>query len=351
MSDLWSILTGDSLSILKKLPKSSIQSVVTSPPYYQLRDYNSDNQIGQEISPQEYIDRIVDIFKEVKRVLRRDGSCWINIGEKYAVKDTYKSMDIKTTDLMLLPWRLADALQKDRWHIRQMIPWVKPNSLPEHVSCRPNNSLEYVILISKNRKFYFDMESAKSCMGIKRNWRNGDSLLFMDVPTERTTHNHPAPMPTKLAEVMIKASTSEKGCCKDCGTPLKRKIKTQSIGGDKTLKGKSQTYYGGTSKNSITSLSSNLSASQKYTVVETLGWEKQCNCQTTNITKQTILDPFSGSGTTGIVSLSNGHKYIGIELNKDFAEESKKRLQECENKMSEDIFNQVDDQNSQQNPS
>ncbi len=143
----WDVINGDSLKILKSLPNSFAQSSISSPPYFNLRDYKNSNQIGNEKNPKDYIENIVEIYKEIKRILRRDGTCWINIGDKYTTNTSYKDLKLKGKDLIGLPWELARTLRKDRWHLRQMIPWVKQNSLPENVNDKPNNSIKYTILI------------------------------------------------------------------------------------------------------------------------------------------------------------------------------------------------------------
>jgi len=332
----WEIINGDSLNILKSIPNSSIQSSISSPPYFNLRDYNNLNEIGSEKNPKDYIENIIEIYKEVKRVLRRDGTCWINIGDKYTVNTSYKDLDLKGKDLIGLPWELARTLRKDRWHLRQMIPWVKQNALPENVNDRPNNSIEYIIFLSKNKNYYYDMEGAKECLGIKRNWRNGDCLLFMDVPTQKSYHNHPSTMPKELVKIMIKTSTSEKGCCSICKTPLKRIIEKKRIPPPNVLS-KSK-YYQGKSKNSITSLSSyDPKDRRKTTIIDTIGWNFSCNCNTKKTIKQIIIDPFSGSGTTGTISLELNRSYIGIELSKEYTDKSIKRLKEKEKTLLEEI--------------
>lgn len=335
----WHIEVGDSLSVLQSIPNYSVQTSITSPPYFNLRDYHTPNQIGSENNPKDYIEKIVDIYKEVKRVLRRDATCWINIADKYASHKTYKSLKIKDKDLIGIPWELARTLRKDRWYIRQMIPWVKPNSVPENVNDRPNTSIEYIILLSKNQKYYFDMESVKKCSGINRNWRNGDSLLFMNVQTQRNSTKHPAVMPKELVQIMIKASTSKKGCCKICNAPIKRIIRKKRIPPRKKFTEKSE-YYRGVSKNSITSLSSyNPETKKCNTKIETISWEPTCKCNSDKTTSQIIMDPFSGSGTTGIMALDMKHSYIGIELSKEYANESITRLKQKEEDINSDIFN------------
>jgi len=338
----WAILTGDALSVLKTIPDNVLQTTITSPPYYQLRDYGNDQQIGQEQTPKEYIDKLVEIFREVRRCTREDGTCWINMGDKYTISQTKanKKLGLKHKDLMALPYELAIALRNDGWYLRQIYPWVKCNAIPENVNDRPNTSVESVIFLSKSDKYYFDMESAKECLGIKRNWRNGDGLLFLDVPTEPTDHAHFAVMPTELAKVIIKSSTSEKGCCSSCKTPLRRKIKKQGIPGKNDFNGKSTVYYETITKNSRTTLNSRVPNHMKHTTVETLGWEHQCKCKNSTNGFQLVLDPFSGSATSGSVALSLGNGYIGIELNPEYADYSIKRLIK-EFDQSEDIFKPI----------
>lgn len=168
---------GDALEILKYLPSQSINCCITSPPYFGLRDYGIDGQIGLEATPEEYIQRLVDVFREVKRVLRNNGTLWLNIGDSYATgkpKDCTKPdlmwsnkqsrqapKGYKHKDLIGIPWRIAFALQSDGWYLRADIIWNKPNAMPESVTDRPTKSHEYIFLLSKSERYYYDAEAIK----------------------------------------------------------------------------------------------------------------------------------------------------------------------------------------------
>ena len=179
------IITGDALDRLRGLPDASVHCCVTSPPYYGLRDYGVDGQIGKEATPDEYIRRLVEIFREVRRVLRSDGTLWLNIGDGYAgsgqgwgghkrLTDKQQSNrgamermarggksltaalpDYKPKDLIGIPWMLAFALREDGWYLRQDIIWHKPNCMPESVKDRCTKSHEYLFLLSKSPRYYF----------------------------------------------------------------------------------------------------------------------------------------------------------------------------------------------------
>ena len=185
------ILQGDCAEVLKILPSNSINCCVTSPPYYGLRDYGCDGQIGLEETPDEYIDKMVDVFREIKRVLKDDGTLWLNIGDSYwgsgsrgydftgklteaskiqggskgtinlssipKLVGNYKG--IKNKDLIGIPWMLAFALRADGWYLRQDIIWHKPNPMPESVRDRCTKSHEYIFLLSKKPHYYFDYEA------------------------------------------------------------------------------------------------------------------------------------------------------------------------------------------------
>ena len=140
------IYVGDCLDSLKKLEDQSINTCITSPPYFALRDYGVEGQLGLEETPKEFIDNLVNVFKEVKRVLRDDGTVWLNIGDSYG----------NEKHLLGIPWRVAFAMQDDGWILRQDIIWHKPNPMPESVKDRCTKAHEYIFLFSKSKKYYFD---------------------------------------------------------------------------------------------------------------------------------------------------------------------------------------------------
>ena len=172
-------LTGDALDTLRTLPAETFQCCVTSPPYYGLRDYGVDGQIGLEATPDAYIARLVAVFREVRRCLTDDGTLWVNIGDSYAAsgngggnkQDTNKGSltvgpriappGVKPKDLLGIPWMLAFALRADGWYLRRDIIWHKPNPMPESVRDRPTSAHEYVFLLSKSARYFYDADAVR----------------------------------------------------------------------------------------------------------------------------------------------------------------------------------------------
>ena len=260
------IMEGDALHALRLLPSSSIQCVVTSPPYWGLRDYGIDGQIGLEGTLPQFINHLVTIFNEIKRVLRDDGILWVNIGDGYTSGNRgYRATDkknparamanrpdtpegMKPKDLQGIPWRLAFALQDDGWYLRSDIVWNKPNAMPESVKDRPTRAHEYLFMLTKSERYFYDYEAVKE-PGLNGKTRNRRSVW--DVNTQPFADAHFATFPSKLIEPCILASTKP---------------------GD-------------------------------Y-----------------------VLDPFFGSGTVGIVCTEHQRSYVGIELNPEYVAISAKRL-------------------------
>ena len=178
------ILQGDCIEMMRSLPDCSVHTCVTSPPYYGLRDYDVEGQIGLEETPDEFVKRLVEVFREVRRILRDDGTLWVNIGDTWAANRSYQVVStkggkkhgeaqsvkgkgskvpigLKPKDLIGVPWRLAFALQDDGWYLRQEIIWHKPNSMPESVKDRCSKAHEQIFLLSKSQRYYFDYEAIK----------------------------------------------------------------------------------------------------------------------------------------------------------------------------------------------
>ena len=261
MGDL-KILVGDSRKLLPGVPDKSIQCCVTSPPYWGLRDYDHSAQIGSESSPIEYVQNLVEIFREIKRVLQDDGTLWLNIGDGYArnggvgkhgpnaiVGNTKKQIQkrnckvpncwgLKDRDLLGLPWRVAFALQEDGWILRSKISWIKRNPMPESVKNRPTSATEEIFLFTKSPNYYYNSEGVREESGA--NLRN-----YWILNQEAGKYGHPAAFPRELARRCILLGSKE---------------------GD------------------------------------------------------TVLDPFGGSGTTGVVANELHRSAIVIELNPAYAE-------------------------------
>lgn len=155
------ILLGDALEQLQTLDRACIHTCVTSPPYYHLRDYGIQRQIGMEAAPEEYIERLVQVFREVRRVLRPDGTLWIVIGDTYAANGANRAAGCKPKDMIGILWLLALALRADSWYLRQDIIWVKPNAMPESVKSRCTREHEYILLLSKSPNYYFDAKAIR----------------------------------------------------------------------------------------------------------------------------------------------------------------------------------------------
>lgn len=218
------VIVGDCLEVLPTLPADTIQCCVTSPPYWGLRDYDHPRQIGSESSPVEYVENLVAIFREVYRVLRKDGTLWLNIGDGYArnggtgncgpnamVGNTRKLIQkrnckvpdcwgLKDRDLMGLPWRVAFGLQQDGWILRSRITWIKKSAMPESVKNRPTSATEEIFLFAKSPNYYYDPQGIREPTGA--NLRN-----YWILGPDPNTIGHPAAFPTELARRCIRLGT------------------------------------------------------------------------------------------------------------------------------------------------
>ena len=158
------IVVGDALRILRAQPTASVHCIVTSPPYWGLRDYGVRGQLGLEASPEAYTARLVEVFREARRLLRDDGTLWLNLGDTYATRASGRlghTSGLKPKDLVGIPWRVALALQADGWLLRADIVWAKPNALPESVTDRPTRSHEYVFLLAKRQRYFYDQHTIR----------------------------------------------------------------------------------------------------------------------------------------------------------------------------------------------
>ena len=211
------VLQGDAERVLAQLPSNWFRCCVTSPPYWGLRDYGEDDQIGIENDPYEYIERLVAVFEQVRRVLREDGTLWLNIGDSYTSGNrTYRAPDkknpvramahraktpkgLKPKDLIGIPWRLAFALQEAGWYLRGDIIWEKPNCMPESVRDRPTRAHEYIFQLSKSLRYHYDQAN------VRVNGRNRRTVW--SIPTEPFSGAHFATFPPRLVEPCILAGS------------------------------------------------------------------------------------------------------------------------------------------------
>lgn len=245
------IITADVLDGLRSLPDESVHCVVTSPPYWGLRDYGVAGQIGLELTPQAYVAKMVEVFREVRRVLRSDGTCWVNLGDSYNNRTRVRGSSmsnmpgIKEKDLIGIPWRVAFALQDDGWWLRQDIIWSKPNPMPESVTDRCTKAHEYIFMLTKSARYAYDADAIKetavsdhpSGNGFKRDARlsyqnnfgegRGNPMQWADVGGNRNKRSvwtiatqpfaeaHFATFPPELAEICIKAGCPAGGTVLD----------------------------------------------------------------------------------------------------------------------------------------
>lgn len=505
------IITADVLDGLRTLEAESVQCVITSPPYWGLRDYGTgtweggdpkcdhstgrgsnikqtkhpnsdgypasaphrggggkvclrcgaqrvDQQIGLEETPDAYVEKMVEVFREVRRILRPDGTLWLNLGDSYVgTGGEYKNgsqgetsvvghtspescpddgrverrkaaqkSGLKPKDLVGIPWRVALALQADGWWLRRDIIWSKDNPMPESVTDRPTSSHEYVFLLTKSERYFYDSEAVKepsvtwdprpphgrgqesiggraaSGARIPSGWDTGpgghkgkrgrykvdpskkqDALgkqtytgfnkrcrekyeegegfekrnlrSVWNIATEPFPDAHFATFPKLLIEPMVKAGTSEQGCCPECGAPWQRVMekttkKDARAKGSRFDKGKTGARDGG----------DRTQPGERF-LNKSVGWIPSCGCfgkiHRDTVPEQdyriqriawqsgkhpplrpcTVLDPFSGAGTTGLVALKLGRDFIGIELNQEYARMARARI-----KNDAGLFNEVE---------
>jgi len=312
--DRWlnKILLGNAPDVLMELPDKSIHCCVTSPPYWGLRDYGVEGQLGLEKTPEEYVQKMVDLFREVRRVLRDDGTLWLNLGDTYAAgglgpgsgkqttnygscngshieKTRLAPMGLKPKDLVGIPWRVAFALQSDGWYLRSDIIWHKPNPMPESVTDRPTKSHEYIFLMSKSERYYYDAESIME----KSNyvWNSAKSTL---------------------------AANGIKN------VQLNKTGQRRTAGADTFHRDEDRT---GRNKRTVWSVATQ-SFSEAHFATFPPNLIKPCilaGCPEGGI----VLDPFMGAGTTAVVCANLGRNYIGIELNPEYVHIANERIKQA----------------------
>lgn len=414
----WEIKQDDVMEKLREMPDESVHCVVTSPPYWGLRDYGTaqwqggltecdhisrpqvsekaasnggalrdnpykdkcgkcgasriDSQLGLEPTPEAYVAKMVAVFREVRRVLRSDGTCWVNLGDSYNSSTQFNNnkgaryteakdgnawaghrpllSSLKNKDLVGIPWMTAFALRADGWYLRSDIIWSKPNSMPESVTDRPTKSHEYVFLLSKSAKYFFDQEAVKEtatstdnslrdrdntklnntpgrtrmCGLVTNGYHSRNIRSVWNIATQPFSEAHFATFPERLVDRCISAGTSEKGVCGECGKPWVRVIEKESAytavesSSVKAIERESGNGYYRSNSKETGGVSGNVSR-------VTTGWCSQCDHVASPV-PATVLDIFSGSGTSGVVARRLGRNYIGIELNPQYVAMSERRL-------------------------
>lgn len=354
------IRVGDSLDLLRQMPDRSVHTCVTSPPYYGLRDYGVDGQIGLEQTPAEFIARLVAVFAEVRRVLRDDGTCWVNMGDSYAsnaggYSDTgsrgvsssprigagtmaavvqnrrrVPSSGLKAKDLMGMPWRLAFALQDDGWYLRQDIIWHKPNPMPESTRDRCTKAHEYLFLLSKSRRYYCDMTAIRepAAYGITPTGVGFGHGTDAEERSRARIHV-PAGWDTGTGS---HGSFHRDGSARAARDNFKRdgSKREQAIPGQNT----------GTHRPDREESSYDLQTRNKrsvWTVATHAFKEAHFATFPPDLIRPCIiagaprgglvLDPFGGAGTTGLVAMQEGRRSILCELNPEYAALARARLE------------------------
>jgi DNA modification methylase len=381
VDDWLTIYQGDVRAVLPELASDSVDCIVTSPPYWGLRDYGSDGQIGLERTPEEYVANLVAVFRELRRVLKPSGTCWLNLGDSYAANgqpgqsnldvlgEQYRGGDhkraevekprkqlptgLKPKDLVGIPWRVAFALQADGWYLRSDIIWAKPNPMPESVTDRPTKAHEYLFLLTKSARYYYDADAVREAnltnlpvvdkprsqnrqgvtplaereadgwgsLGYNPAGRNLRSVWT--IATRPYPGAHFAVFPPELPERCIKAGSSERGVCPDCGKPWERMTEKGEPVQQHRAPG-TQTKRTGNGKDS-----SVLETGMVWPR-ETVGWCRSCPehvASSIGLVPEpaVVLDPFAGSGTTGMVANRLSRRAILIDLNGDYLKQQLKR--------------------------
>lgn len=370
------ILCGDALKILRRLPDNSVHCAVTSPPYFRLRDYGYAGQIGLEETVDEYIAKLVEVFREVRRVLRHDGTLWLNLGDSYAndakwggsgggkrakgLHGTDKTRDrarsgFQHKQLLMIPHRVAIALQANGWYVRSDIVWAKPSPMPESVQDRPTRAHEYIFLLAKSRYYFYDIDAIREPVAesTKKRYRYGwngkahaqhpgtgrtnntgkwigdpvakeqsvergkNKTTVWVVPPANYKKAHFATFPPDLIAPPILAGCPER-VCSACGTPYRR-IVTREFVPQADVSPERVAYrgkiverkYAGRPRGSLK--------------VRTEGFQPGCDCGAV-VTSGVVLDPFIGSGTTAVVAKRARRDFIGIEANPEYVAMAYQRL-------------------------
>lgn len=404
------IICGDALTVLCGMPEEGVHCCVTSPPYWSLRDYGANGQLGLEPTLEEYVAKMVEVFCEVRRVLRSDGTLWLNMGDSYGNNqgkgfDTHKDggerkaastspaikHPTKVKDLIGQPWRLASALQADGWWLRSDIIWAKKNPMPESVQgshyfrhrvtvgssllvdcpgcpkCdkndgyilrlsagRPTKSHEYLFLLSKSPSYFYDAEAIREPAEYgRREWSDTEAVLaaatygndaranhgvrvkasvtggdpsagrnkrtVWTIATQPFPEAHFATFPEKLVEPCIRAGTSQRGCCAECGAPWVRVVEKGELKGSN----RGGNYQG---RDVDDAVKINPGIPGLYYENQTVDWRPSCECDAGDPVSAIVLDPFMGSGTVALVAKKLNRDFLGIELSPEYVEMAQRRL-------------------------
>jgi DNA modification methylase len=412
LEDDWlTIYGGDNREVMRTLPDESVQCVVTSPPYWGLRDYGTaswdggdpecdhlrpvqpnyrdtcgkcgairqDRQLGLEQTPEEYVAAMVDVFREVRRVLRKDGTLWLNLGDSYAggaggrgdVGNIIAGVQTRTTsvgdgriqrslsglkpkDLVGIPWRVAFALQADGWYLRSDVIWAKPNPMPESVTDRPTKSHEYLFLLSKSATYHYDADAVREGFAETTLREYGDGRLSVKTSKHKDEFGHAgltdatpnpagrnrrsvwtvatkpypgahfATFPEALVEPCILAGTSEAGACGTCGAPWERVVERAKA---PDVDPSSLDRYGNGDAGVHRKVGGQYQKWLDANPPETTGFRRTCSHDGPTV-PCVVLDPFAGTGTVGAVAQRLSRRALLIDLNPDYLRQCLTRNQQ-----------------------
>lgn len=359
----------DVLEGLRQLPDKSVQVICTSPPYFGMRNYRVNGQIGNEETPDEYVARIVAVCRELWRVLRDDGLFFLNEGDTYADDTKWggatggkhvaalhgdtgigrgkKHTGLPPKSLVGIPWRVALALQAEGWVVRNAVAWVKTNAMPSSIDDRFTCAHETVFVLSKQSDYFFDwydvqepasdnrMAKARKIIrdlnligqadGSEGKRRCRDAWL---IPTSPYAEAHFACFPPALVDRMIRAGSSTYGCCPHCGAPWTRYLERvgekctdaarQALHPKRSRRMEGFELYG--REDGFTP------PPQEIALVRMKGWIPGCSCMANIPVPCVVLDPFCGSGTTGMMAMRRKRNFIGIDLNPEYLPLAKARI-------------------------
>jgi DNA modification methylase len=390
------IHVGDARSVLSTMPSESVHCAVTSPPYWSLRDYGVDGQIGLEETVDEWIRSLVAVFDQVHRVLRNDGTFWLNCGDAYAGSYGAQGRQGKTGQLAgraaCFERQIAaghKSLQDAGWWVRDEIVWHKPCPMPEICRDRTTVAHEFLFLLTKRPRYFYDQEAIREPVAgtahprgdgrVPRGWDTGpgdhkqkrgryqpksdrteafgrgpgwrvkqvnagssfgglmatrNKRSVWTIRPEPFSGAHFATFPTALVEPCVLAGTSAAGCCEACGAPLERIVRkgAPNLDHQRACGGDAAGAYDGKATKDFAAARAEDASAVKARILqglrdrETVGWRRMCRCPETGTVPCTVLDPFAGSGTTGVVAMRHQRRFVGVELNPSYAELARKRI-------------------------
>jgi site-specific DNA-methyltransferase (cytosine-N4-specific) len=306
----WAIQQGDCAAVLRTLPDQRVHCVVTSPPFYGVRDYQTAGQHGSEATMEQWLASQMAVFDEVRRVLRDDGLCWVNLGDKWLAGEA-----------MGQPWRHAFAMKERGWRLVMDCIHAKLNPTPEPLlRKRPTLAHEYMFMFAKHKGYFYDNQNAQEDRDTPVNRRS----VWRFAKGGAGAEGHYAAFPEDLPRTAISLSTSDRGCCEVCGAQVQRVMELTELG--KQLLGKGKSWHDHSLDAVKGQRTKNCAQPNGAGLRRCVGWRRTCEHKGAGLVSATVLDPYAGRGTTGMVALSLGRSFVGIELDPKSVRLCKKNL-------------------------